>query len=208
MFTSLTIIIIIITCVVSLTAFFRRDSVHKLEYNPYLVFHRKEWFRIISHAFVHADFFHLFINMWVLFIFGMLTETYYHVFFEGRGKIFYLFLYLGGILFSILPAMAKHKNNPSYNAVGASGAVSAVLFASILFRPMSEIYIMFIPIGIPAFIFGILYLVYEAYMERKAKDNIAHDAHLWGALFGIVFTLSLKPKIAVIFFEQIFSTFG
>lgn len=146
--------------------------------------------------------------MWVLFIFGMLTETYYNIFFEGRGKIFYLFLYLGGILFSTLPAMAKHKNNPSYNAVGASGAVSAVLFASILFRPMSEIYIMFIPIGIPAFIFGILYLIYEAYMGKRAKDNIAHDAHFWGALFGIVFTLSLKPEIAVDFLEQIFSTFG
>lgn len=193
---------------VSLTSFLRRDSVSKLEYNPYQVIHRKEWFRLISHAFVHADWVHLFINMWVLFIFGMLTEAYYKVYFEERGKFFYLLLYLGGILFSTLPAMARHRNNPHYNAVGASGAVSAVLFASILFRPMSEIYIMFIPIGIPAFIFGILYLVYEAYMDKRAKDNVAHDAHFWGALFGIVFTLSLNPKIAHDFLKQIFSTFG
>ena len=204
MFSSLTILIIIITCFVSLAAFYNRSSILKLEYNPYQVIHRKEWFRLISQAFVHADFFHLFVNMWVLFIFGMLTETYYKVYFSEKGKLFYLFLYLGGILFSTLPAMAKHKNNPLYNAVGASGAVSAVLFASILFRPMSDIYIMFIPFGIPAFVFGILYLIYEAYMNKRAKDNIAHDAHFWGAIFGVVFTITLKPQIVIDFFEQIF----
>lgn len=208
MFSSLTILIILITAVVSLTVFFSRGSIRKLEYNPYQVLHRKEWHRLISHAFIHADFVHLFVNMWVLFVFGMLTETYYHVIFEEKGKIYYLFLYIGGILFSTLPAIAKHKNNPSYNAVGASGAVSAVLFASILFNPLSEIYVMFIPIGIPAFIFGILYLVYEAYMNKRAKDNVAHDAHFWGAVFGIVYTIALKPAIAHDFFDQISSIFN
>lgn len=181
---------------------------HKLEYNPYLVVHRGEWLRLVSHAFVHADLMHLLVNMWVLFVFGRITEAHYNFYFEGRGIFLFLFLYLGGILFSILPAISKHKNNPSYNAVGASGAVSAVLFASILFRPLSEIYIMFIPIGIPAFIFGGLYLFYEAYMNKRAKDNVAHDAHFWGALFGIAFTLVLKPEIGLDFINQIISTFG
>lgn len=204
MFSSLTIQIIVVTCFVSVAAFFNRNLFLKSEYNPYRVIHSKEWLRLISHAFVHANWIHLFVNMWVLFVFGMISETYYNVYFKEKGKLLYFFLYFGGILFSAIPAIVKHKNHSYYNAVGASGAVSAVLFSSILFRPMSNIHILFLPIGIPAFIFGILYLIYEAYLNKIAKDNIAHDAHIWGAIFGVVFTLLLNPQIAIDFFNQIF----
>ena len=106
-------------------------------------------------------------------------------------------------MLSVLPSFGKHKDDPAYNAVGASGAVSAVVFASILFVPLGKIYLFFVPIGIPAFIFGGLYLIYSAYMAKRAKDNIGHDAHFWGALFGIVFTIALKPKIFLYFIDQI-----
>jgi membrane associated rhomboid family serine protease len=106
---------------------------------------------------------------------------------------------------SVVPAYGKNKENIHYNAVGASGAVSAIVFTSILFQPLSKIYFFFIPIGIPAIIFGILYLWYSWYMSKKNIDNIGHDAHFWGAIFGIVFTIAIKPSIILYFFNQITS---
>ena len=137
----------------------------------------------------------------VLYSFGRIVEQYYGFYFSLKGILYYLLLYIGGTALSTLPSYGKHKDDYSYTAVGASGAVSAVVFASIVFDPLNKIYIFLIPIGIPAIIFGILYLVYSWYMGKKNIDNIGHDAHFWGAIFGFVFTILLKPVLLL----QLFS---
>lgn len=204
---SLTVSIIVITALVSVPAFSQRQIFDQLKYSPYHVQHNKQSWRLLSHALLHGDWTHLIVNMYVLFSFGSITEKYYEYYFESKGIIYFLLLYIGGVLFSALPAM-KHKNNAYYNAVGASGAVSAVLFASILFQPASTLRLIFIPIDIPAVVFGVLYLGYEAYMNKKSQDNIAHDAHFWGALFGFGFTLILKPGLFFLFLEEAKSIFS
>jgi membrane associated rhomboid family serine protease len=117
-------------------------------------------------------------------------------------------LYIGGLGFSTLFDMRKYNETPSYNAVGASGAVSAVLFASILIYPLGKISLLFIPIGIPSFIFGGLYLAYSAYMGKKNMDNIGHSAHFWGAIYGLILPIALKPSLFGNFLNQIMEFFS
>ena len=200
---SLTNIIIGITAVVSLLALNNGELFRKLEYNPYLVYHRKQWYRYISHAFIHADLFHLFINMFVLYMFGGFTERFFVQVFGLQGYFYYVLLYLGGVLFASLPAIRKHRDNPSYNAVGASGAVSAVVFSAILINPVMKLYLFF-ALPIPAFVFGALYLYYEYYMDKKGGGRIAHDAHFWGAIYGAAATIAFEPKLGLNFFTTIF----
>ncbi|HAS35915.1 MAG TPA: rhomboid family intramembrane serine protease [Flavobacteriales bacterium] len=200
---SLNTLLILLTAVVSFLSFNNHDLFAKMEFNAYLTYHRKQWHRLFSHALIHADFMHLLVNMIVLWSFGRIVEAYFTGMFGMQGNYYFLMLYAGGVVVASLPSLFRHKDNPAYNAVGASGAVSAVLFSAILFEPMSKIYLFFIPIGIPAFIFGPLYLAYEIYMDKKSQDRVAHDAHYWGAIFGLLFTILVQPKIVVYFFEQI-----
>jgi membrane associated rhomboid family serine protease len=202
---SVTNIIIITTVLVSISAFSNNSLFYKLEYSPYTVVHRKKWYKILTHAFIHADYMHLFVNMFVLYSFGNLVEDWFKSLFADLPSLIYLMLYIGGVAFATLPALKKHKDNYSYSAVGASGAVSAVLFTSILLNPTGKIFLFFIPIGIPAFVFGLLYLLYEIYLDKKGKDNVAHDAHIWGAIFGVIYIICIKPITILLFFEQIFS---
>ena len=207
----ITIGIIIITVLISLYANSNSDVYYKLLYSPYLVTEKKQWYRIISHGFIHSqnNIFHLIINMYVLYLFGSLTEKLYLSFLGPRGYMFYIMLYLGGLIAASLPALKKHKNDYTYNAVGASGAVSAVDFSSILFIPLQGITFIFFPFfSIPAFIFGALYLIYEYYMSKRAADGIGHDAHFAGALFGIAFTIIVIPQSFFIFINQIKDFFG
>ncbi len=201
---SLTIIIIIITAITSYLAFNNPETFYNLKFNPYLIHHNRHLHRFFSYALIHADWMHLFVNMFVLWSFGTAVETYYEHFFGGRAPVYFMLLYVGGVMFSTLPSYGKHKNNDTYNAVGASGAVSAVLFSSILMQPQMPIIFIFFPVPIPAWIFGILYLVYSAYMAKRGTDNIGHDAHFWGAVFGLVFTFALNPAFLPGFFENIF----
>ena len=201
---NLTIVIIIITALSSLAAFNRQDLQSKFMFNSYQVYHRKEYYRLLSHTLVHGDLFHLFVNMLVLFSFGKVVEYGFGELFGGKGFIYFLVLYIGGAVVASLPGLFRHKDNPGYNAVGASGAVSAVLFSAIIWAPTSSIYLMFIPIPIPAFIFGPLYIAYEIYMDRRGGTRIAHDAHYWGAIYGIVFTLISEPRLFGYFINQIF----
>ncbi|MEI6061765.1 MAG: rhomboid family intramembrane serine protease [Bacteroidota bacterium] len=192
---TVTIIIVAITVIVSLLAFNNRELFRRLAFNAYDIKHFKNTYRFLTYALIHADWIHLLINMMVLFSFGQIVEQYYMMYFGGKGILYYLLLYVGGIALSTLPSYGKHKDDYSYTAVGASGAVSAVVFASIIFDPLSKIYLFLVPIGIPAIIFGVLYLVYSGYMGKKNVDNIGHDVHFWGAIFGFVFTIVLKPAL-------------
>lgn len=202
---SVTLIIIIITVLFSLSAFNNRQLFYRMQFNAYQIHHRKEWHRFFSYGLIHADWIHLFINMFVLYSFGRIVEGTFQQLFGLKGFLLYVLLYLGGVAFSVIFDYRKFKNNVHYNAVGASGAVSAVVFASILIHPLGEIYLFLIPFGIPSFIFGILYLIYSAYMSRRSEGNIGHSAHFWGAVFGFVFTIILEPRLFSRFVESALS---
>ncbi len=174
-------------------------------FNPYIIQQRKEWFRFISSGFLHADWIHLLINMFVLYSFGYALENYFKAVFEQRGEVYFILLYVGGLMTSVLPTFKKQKDNPSYNALGASGAVSAVVFSFILFNPLQSLCLYGI-LCLPGIIFGVIYLVYCYYAGKKGEGNINHDAHLWGAIYGFFFTALLEPSLLMNFFQQIVHT--
>ena len=182
----------------------------KLQFNPYQVFHRKQYYRLFTHAFVHADWIHLLINMYVLHSFGMAVESIFSqleaVDVLKSASLYYFLLYVGGLLFSPLVTLFKHRDNFHYNSVGASGAVSAVVFCAIFFMPMGKIQLYFL-FPMPAILFAVLYLIYSSIMSKRGKDHINHDAHLIGALFGLLFPLIIDPKLIHHFFSEIFSVF-
>lgn len=195
--------IIVLTCLVSIMAFSNPLLLNRLQFNAYAIKHHRQGWRFFSYALVHAGWGHLAINMFVFWSFGKMVLYLYQLHFGDLGFLYFILLYVGGIMFSVLFDFGRHKDDSWYNAVGASGAVSAVLFASILLYPAGGVYLFFIPIEIPSPIFGILYLVYSVYMGRRGGDNIGHDAHFWGAIFGIVFTLALKPQLALDFVNEL-----
>lgn len=199
----ITYIIIAITAVTSFLAFSNRNLSEKLLFSPYMISNHGQGYRFLTHALVHGDWMHLLVNMFVLLSFGQAVEAYFTMFFGIKSAYLFSLLYIGGVVLSSTPSYSKYKSDQFYRAVGASGAVSAVVFASILIQPLSPIRFVFLPIDIPAFIFGAMYLGYSAYMSRKGTDNIGHDAHFWGAVFGIVFTGILKPALFTGFIDQI-----
>lgn len=197
--------IMIPTIIVSIMAFKNVELFDKCKFNPSHILNSKEWYRFFSYGIVHADFFHLAINMWVLWIFGEGIVYYFGYFFEELSNLYFILLYIPALAISVIPSYLKHKENIFYNAVGASGAVSAVVYASIIIAPTSSLYLMFIPIAIPAWLFGAIYLVYTIVMDKRGNSNIGHSAHLWGALYGLLFMLIAKPDVYIYFFQQIFS---
>jgi membrane associated rhomboid family serine protease len=199
-----TLFILAITLVASVGALVNTNAMDRLQFNAYAIRHHREWWRFFTYGLIHADWVHLLVNLYVLYSFGAIVEMLYRFHFDVKGTVYYVFLYIGGIMFSVLYDFGKHKEDVHYNAVGASGAVSAVVFASIILYPGGKISLFFIPIGIPSALFGILYLVYSAYMARRSKDNIGHNAHFWGAVFGALFTVALKPSLFKAFVEAIF----
>lgn len=202
----MTIVFIIITCIVSVLAFSNRELFARLQFNPYQVYHRKEYYRLVSHGFVHADWMHLIVNMIVLYSFGSAVERYFGQL-EGEGlmnhgNVWFTFMYVAAIIFSSVTTLKKYKDNIMYNSVGASGAVSAVLFCSIFFNPWATLSLYFF-IPLPAIIFGVGYLIYSQYMSKKNVDNINHDAHFIGAVFGFLFPLLIKFSFIYIFINQL-----
>ncbi|MCB0402307.1 MAG: rhomboid family intramembrane serine protease [Flavobacteriales bacterium] len=207
---SITLIIIIVTVVTSLGANNNPELYAKLLFNPYQVIHRKEWHRIFTHGFVHDrnNIFHLVFNMWVLYIFGRYSEGTILSELGVLGVFLYLTLYFGAMFVATIPALIKYKDNYHYNSVGASGAVSAVLFSMVAMYPISvDIGLILIPFKPPAIIFGILYIGFEMYMQKRGGTNIAHDAHIWGALFGFFFTLAFVPGAFSNFITEVLSVF-
>jgi membrane associated rhomboid family serine protease len=142
--------------------------------------------------------------MFVLFSFGDIVSQFFDYHFGLKGNVYFILLYIGGLAFSTLFDFGKYKNDPYYNAVGASGSVAAIVFSSILLYPAGKIYLFFIPIGIPSPLFGVLYLAYSVYMGKKGTDNIGHNAHFWGAIYGLIFTIAIKPEFFTLFIQGIF----
>ena len=199
----MTIILIVITVAVSYAAFKSAKLMDKLQFNASKVYHKHEYHRLITHAFVHANWEHLFVNMIVLFSFGKAIEIYFKSQFGNNHTLYFVLLYFGGILASNIYALIKHRNNYFYNSVGASGAVSSVLFASIFFDPWNMIYFFGI-LPIPGILFAVLYLVYSYQMSHKQNDNVAHDAHFLGALYGFIFPILLNPLLFEVFLDKLF----
>ena len=200
--------IIIITALVSIYGFSNQHFFARYKFNPYGIKYFNEGWRFFTYAFLHAGWAHLFINMFVFYSFGDFVLNTFHYLFGTKGYVYFLLLYIGGIIFSVLVDFGKHKEDVSYSAVGASGAVSAVVFSSIILHPTGSLYLFLIPIPIPAIIFGVLYLIYSAYMARRGISNVGHSAHFWGALFGVVFTIAIKPVLFLEFLHQIGNWLG
>jgi membrane associated rhomboid family serine protease len=186
---SITVIIIIITTLVSIGGFSNQKVIDDLIFNPPLVHKRNQWYRFITCGLIHADYGHLIFNMLSLYLFGRFVEANFIQIFGAVGKWYYLFMYVSALVVSLLPTYFKHINNYYYRSLGASGAVSAVIFSGLMIAPETEVYIFFIPIPIPGFIFAPLYLLISALMERKGGSNINHSAHIWGAIYGLLFII-------------------
>lgn len=197
-------IIIGITVAVSLYALNDRRVMQDLIMNPFTIQRRKQYYRFLTSGFIHNDHMHLIFNMVSLYFLGSDLWEEFMGRFGGRGTMYYLALYLLGIIISDIPTFIKHGDHPAYNALGASGGVSAVIFAYILFLPLNRLCIYF-ALCLPGFILGTLYMVYSWYQGRNANDNINHDAHLWGAIFGLVFCFFIYPPVIGEFIQQIAS---
>ncbi len=197
--------IIAITVIISFLAFNNSELFQRLRFNAWLIKERKQNWRIFTYALLHAGWMHLLVNMFVFYSFGRFVEKVFQLEFGmGQGILYFVLLYVGGVLFSTLYDFSKQKSNPYYDAVGASGAVAAVLFSSILLAPTNSLFIFPIPFPVPAWLFGVLYLIYSVYMGKKGSDNIGHNAHFFGAVFGLVFTIIINPDFALGFFAQLF----
>lgn len=198
---SITILIILLTASISIPAFTNHKLMDLGILYPYIMQKPNQWYRFISSGFLHADWMHLIINMFVLYSFGSMVENYYSYFFGSNGTLFFILLYISSLVASSASSFYKHQHNPGYRSLGASGAVSAITTASILFAPTAKIYLYGF-IALPNIVAGVLYLVYSQYASRNANDHINHEAHFYGALYGIAFTLVAKPRIFFYFLEQ------
>lgn len=173
--------------------------------HPWSLVREKQWHQFISSGLIHADLTHLIFNMITFYFFAFRLEHIFNIQFGVPfGSLAFLILYVGSLILSDISTVLKNKDNPEYRALGASGAISGVLFSYILFDPLTGIYIFFIPIPIPAFIFAGLYLLYCFYAARRMAGFINHDAHMWGALSGLVLTIMMIPRVLPHFFNSIF----
>jgi len=193
-----TLIIIAITCIVSLYAFNDAALLRRLILWPPAVERQKEYYRLITYGLIHADGQHLLFNMMTLFFFGRAMEGLYSY---KLGPLGFAIFYVGGLVVSILPTFLKNRNNSNYHSLGASGAVSAVLFAFILIEPWAKILVFVVPM--PAILYAILYVVYSIYMDRRGAGNVNHSAHLWGAAYGVIFTAIMEPRVLPHFFSAL-----
>lgn len=195
---TITIAIIIITAIISFTAFNNDKITNDLIFWPPMIKEKHQYYRFITSGFIHADIAHLAFNMITLYFFGRAMEVF---FIAKIGKVGFLLFYIAGIIVSEIPSFIRHRNNYQYRSLGASGAVTAVLFSFILLAPWQTLYVFFLPV--PAIIFAALYVGYSIYMDRKGGDNVNHSAHLWGAVWGIAFTLLMDPNVLPHFLDQL-----
>lgn len=201
---SITLVIAAITVIVSLLGFNNPRVIENLVFYGPAISKRRQYYRFITCGLIHADFMHLAFNMLAFYSFGIGLEKGLFAspdLFGDDAPVYFTLLYIGGLITSSVPDYFKHRDNYYFRSLGASGAVSAVIFSSIVLLPTSPIYFIFLPgIPIPGWVFGIAYVGISAYLDKQGKGNINHGAHLWGAVFGIIFTIvfvSLKGDINV-----------
>lgn len=204
----MTIILIAFTSLISIQAFNNRTFFSKLQFNAYQVYHRKEFYRLVTHGFLHANWMHLIVNMLVLYFFGRFAEDALAQILppglERLNLLIYLFFYLAAIVTASMPSLFKHRENVWFNAVGASGGVSAIMFFFIFFNPWELLWFYGI-IPLPGIIMGALYLIYSQVMSKRGGDNINHDAHFTGAVFGFLFPLFINYRLITVFVDRLLS---
>ena len=196
----LTFAIIAVTVLVSWLAFERPRLLDRLLLWPPAIDRQRQWDRLVTHGFVHADWMHLLFNMITLYFFGRVIEQ---VMSRLIGPLGFVLFYLSAIVVAMLPSYLRHRHDPRYRSLGASGAVSAVLFAYILLQPWTLIFVFFVPV--PAILYAVAYVAYSFYMDRRGGDNINHSAHLSGAIYGVLFMLTMEPRVAGLFLETLLS---
>lgn len=199
----LTYVLIGITILATFRAFSDSTLRERLLHIPFEVKHAKEYYRLLTHGFIHANQMHIFFNMYVFYMFGPQIE-YNLVEAHGSsiGRLLFLGFYLGAILFATIPSMRKHSDNPSYRSLGASGAVSAVVMMFMFLRPDAQLLLFFI-IPMPSYVAAIVFFAFEIFMNKRGNSFIAHDAHLWGAVFGIIFLLVYDFTQFLYFFQYV-----
>jgi len=197
----ITLILIAITAIVSWMAFSNRKLADRLVLWPPAVDRHRQYDRLVTYGFVHADWMHLLFNMLTLYFFGKYIE---YAMLQATGTwLTYPLFYLAALVVSILPSYLKNQKNPNYISLGASGAVSAVLFAYILLDPWTKLFLMFIPIPIPAIFYAVFYVGYSIWMDRRGGDRINHSAHLAGAAFGVLFMVAMAPDVVPAFLHKL-----
>ena len=200
---SITTVLVAATVLVSWLAFNNRKLVDRLILWPPAIDRQRQYDRLLTHGFIHADWMHLLFNMITLWSFGAVVER---VLVARIGALGFVGFYLSAIVVAILPSYLRHLHDARYRSLGASGGVSAVLFAFILFDPWSKLIIFPIPVPIPAILFAVLYVAYSIWMDRRGRDNVNHSAHLWGAAYGVLFTVLLEPRILGHFVQTLLRT--
>jgi len=195
---SMTLVLVGLTTLVSWLAFNDRKLLDRLILWPPAIDRRHQYDRLVTHGFIHADWQHLLFNMITLYFFGRLVEQWFarHI-----GQAGFVLFYVSALVVAILPTYLRHRHDPHYRSLGASGAVSAVLFAFILARPWAMIYVFFVPL--PAIVYAVLYVAYSFWMDRRGGDNVNHSAHLSGAAYGVLFTLLMEPGAAAQFLQRL-----
>jgi len=197
-FMPITLVIIAITCIVSFMAFKNGRLMNDLILWPPAIARQREYHRLVTYGLVHADFSHLLFNMFTLYFFGRAMEPFFS---NSLGTLGFALFYIGGLVISILPTYLKNRSNPNYRSLGASGAVSAVLFSYILLAPWQQIIVLVIPM--PAIVYALLYTGYSIYMDRRGQGNVNHSAHLWGAAYGVIFTLLMNHRVLPHFLDAL-----
>ena len=192
---NITLAIVAVTGITSLLAFNNHNLLEELVFWPYRMWRNNEWHRLVSCGFIHGSAGHLLFNMIALYSFGVYVESAFGDIFMGKGLTLYVVMYFLAIAGADVYNLFTRKDDYNYRSLGASGGVSAIVFASILLNPFSKIYLFFIPIGIPAFVFGPLYLAYCVYAAKRGGDNIGHTAHFTGSIIGFVFPIIFAPEL-------------
>jgi membrane associated rhomboid family serine protease len=198
----ITYILIAVTVAASFYAWNNTGLYGSLMMNPYQIHTRNQYYRFVTSGFIHKDHMHLLFNMFSFYFFGLSIERIFNNVFGQLGGVYFVMLYLAAIVVSDIPTFFKHRNNPGYNSLGASGGVSAIIFAFIIFEPLADLCIWGI-ICMPGFVLGLLFIGLSYYQGKKSNDNINHDAHLYGALFGLIFCIILYPQAIPEFFAKL-----
>jgi membrane associated rhomboid family serine protease len=199
---SITVILAILTTIISAQAFKKPFYSQILGHHPYSEKHKNEWYRLFTCGFVHGSWTHLFVNMFVLWMFGERIEYYFtQIWGPLMGRVYFVLIYILTIAGANIPSLLKHKDNVGYYSIGASGAVSGIVFIFILFHPWEKLYLYFV-LPIHGIVAGILYLIYSNWASKKSNDHIDHSAHFAGAIIGVGLLLLLKPSLVNLFMSR------